>query len=298
MIRKTLQLSCPEDYSLKTLCLTHGWRQLQPFSWDGEAQALDYVFHTGRQPVDLRVTQEGAILLAEVSSAEALDTDELGTVERALASMLALNRDTEVIGRLAAATSGDYVSLVTSGVGRILIAPTAWENAAKTLFTTNCSWALTRKMAEKICSEAFTTPAPSGRFPFPSPSEVNRFSADELKGLISAGYRASYLKALAQYFVDHSEFEEALINGDLNHAEATRKITALKGFGEYARIHLMTLMGFYGEIPVDSVVRSYMKSVHGVEDVSPFLETQYGDWGAHRWWKFKMESMLKERNWP
>ena len=298
MNRKTLKFSCPEEYSLKTLCLTHGWRQLRPFFWDGGAQALDYVFHTGTQPVDLRVTQEGATLSAEVTSAEALDADELEAVERALAAMLALKRDTAVIRRLAAATSDDYLSLVTSGVGRILIAPTAWENAAKTLFTTNCSWALTRKMAEKICSEAFTTPAPSGRFPFPSPAEVNRFSADDLKGLISAGYRAPYLKALAHYFADHSELEAALINGDLTHAEATRKITALKGFGEYARIHLMTLMGFYGEIPVDSVVRSYMKSVHGVEDVPSFLEAQYGDWGAHRWWKFKMESMLKEKNWP
>lgn len=32
MNRKTLKFSCPEEYSLKTLCLTHGWRQLRPFS--------------------------------------------------------------------------------------------------------------------------------------------------------------------------------------------------------------------------------------------------------------------------
>lgn len=298
MTTTTLTFNCPENYSLKTLCLTHGWRQLRPFAWDGEAQALGYVLHTGAQAVDLRITREGEHLVAEVTGARPLTEAEVTAVKGALTSMLALDRKTSAIRRLAEGTSEACAALVASGAGRLLVAPTAWENAAKTLFTTNCSWSLTRKMADKICSASFTSPSPSGGFPFPCPAEVNRYSADELKTLIPAGYRAAYLKALAQFFVDHPGFERLLSCGELGHAEAKQNISALKGFGEYARIHLMTLLGYYGEIPVDSVVRGYMTSVHGVEAVPSSLDAHYGDWGANRWWKFKLESMLKNKNFP
>ena len=61
----------------------------------------------------------------------------------------------------------EYVQLIRKGAGRLLRSPTLWEDAAKTLFTTNCTWALTRKMCEAVCSRAFIEPAPSGRYPFP-----------------------------------------------------------------------------------------------------------------------------------
>jgi len=298
MTTSIFHLNCPDDYSLKTLCLTHGWRQLRPFEWEDGAQVLHYVLHTGARAVDLRIARTGDALEVKVSGTGKITAGERAVIEGALVTMLALARNPSAIRGLAEKTSAAHESLVESGVGRLLIAPTAWENAAKTLLTTNCSWALTRKMSEKICSESFTDPAPSGRCPFPSPAEVNRYSAEEIKSLAPVGYRGAYLKALAHYFVATPGFEALLSGGTLRQAEARERISVLKGFGEYARIHLMTLLGFYGEIPVDSVVRGYMKSVHGVTDVPSFLDEQYGDWGAYRWWKFKMESMLLGKNFP
>ncbi|VVS91136.1 DNA glycosylase family protein [Desulfoluna spongiiphila] len=298
MTTTTLHLNCPTDYLLETLCLTHGWRQLRPFHWEEGSCVLTYVLHTGARPVDLLISQTRDTLAVEVTGDGPLAEEERAAVKRALTTMLALDRETTAIKHLAEQTSEAYANLVTEGAGRLLIAPTVWENAVKALLTTNCSWALTRKMAEKICSDSFTGPAPSGRCPFPSPAEVNRYSAEEIKSLAPVGYRGAYLKALAHYFVATPGFEALLSGGTLRQAEARERISALKGFGEYARIHLMTLLGFYGEIPVDSVVRGYMKAVHGVTDIPSFLETQYGDWGAYRWWKFKMESMLLGNNFP
>ncbi|VFQ46401.1 hypothetical protein [Desulfoluna butyratoxydans] len=298
MTTTTLSLTCPDDYSLETLCLTHGWRQLRPFHWEEDAGFLRYVLHTGARSVDLLISQAGDTLAVEVTGDSPLAEEERAALKTALTTMLALDRETATIKRLAHKTSEAHATLVAQGAGRLLTAPTAWENAAKTLLTTNCSWVLTRKMAEALCSTAFTEPAPSGRCPFPAPAEVNRFSAEELKTLAPVGYRSVYLKALAHCFVANPGLETLLSGGRLSHGEAGAQISKFKGFGEYARIHLMTLLGFYGEIPVDSVVRGYMKAVHGVTDIPPFLDAQYGDWGANRWWKFKMESMLLGKNFP
>ena len=39
------------------------------------------------------------------------------------------------------------------GAGRMLRSPTAFEDAVKTLCTTNCSWSLTKVMVGKLVSE-------------------------------------------------------------------------------------------------------------------------------------------------
>src|SRR6266545_2400997 len=49
------------------------------------------------------------------------------------------------------------------GAGRLLRSPTVFEDAVKTLCTTNCSWALTRLMVERLCArDAGAAPAAAG----------------------------------------------------------------------------------------------------------------------------------------
>ena len=109
---------------------------------------------------------------------------------------LSLNTDINDLYNIARTIGEEYKMLIENGAGRLLRAATLWEDATKTLFTTNCSWNLTQNMCEKICSELFVSPAPSGNYPFPTPEIINKYSSGKLKKMISVGYRNEYLKSL------------------------------------------------------------------------------------------------------
>src|SRR5262249_5967931 len=79
------------------------------------------------------------------------------------------------------------------GGGRMLRAPTAFEDAVKVLFTTSCSWEATRGMVTRLISLA----GADGRA-FPSPSAVASLSPARLKSQVLCGYRAESLSRFAR----------------------------------------------------------------------------------------------------
>jgi 3-methyladenine DNA glycosylase/8-oxoguanine DNA glycosylase len=296
MFKKQLIFRIPPHYCLNMTCHAHGWKNLAPFKWSDESKSLSFAAIIGENPVDIEVIQSGGSLKTTLRSHRKLDSKSLGEVRQVTTRSLDLDTETDNLLKVAEKFGEDYVKLIENGAGRMLRAPSLWEDAAKTLFTTNCSWSLTKKMCESACSGRFSKPAPSGLCPFPSSETLSKYSAQDIRKLIPVGYRANYLIELAERFSDDPLLGDIETNG-YNYTEANKYVIRSKGFGDYACAHLLVLAGYFDKIPVDTVVVSFLKKNYQVRKPESFIKRKYGKWGEYMWWGFKLDKMLKRQNW-
>ena len=109
------------------------------------------------------------------------------------------------------------------------------------------------------------------------------------------GYRAGYLKLLAERFEKDPLLSQVETNG-FDYKSADKIVLGLKGFADYATAHLLLLAGHYNEIPIDTVVVSYLKRKHRVRKPKSFINRRYRKWGKYKWWGFKLEKMLHKQS--
>jgi N-glycosylase/DNA lyase len=287
---------CPKWYDLFLTCHTHGWVNLAPFSWDEKCSRLEFALLIDSEAFDISIQQDKRFIEATIYSEKNITKDIIKNLDATVARILGLKEETKELFKTALRIGGPYPKLLRKGAGRLLRGATLWEDAAKTLFTTNCSWALTRRMCEKICSSTFSIPSPSGRYPFPHPSYIAAESRDSLKTKMPIGYRAEYLKMLSESFMLDSNLAN-LEEKSMSYDEAYKKVAQLKGFGPYARTHLLILAGYFYKIPVDSEVSGYILKNHKCRDVGRFVDKRFAPWGRYRWWGLKFEKMLRRQNW-
>ena len=244
---------------------------------------------------DLLATQIEDYIHIKVNSSAPLDQSTIFTLKHQILRMLSLDVDTSGLLERAKMVGPEYVNLVLDGAGRLLRAPTLWEDCAKTLFTTNCSWTLTKKICESICSPKFVSSSPSGDYPFPPPKVVSECSISELNRHIPIGYRAKYLTSLAATFAEDPNLG-GIESMDFDHLKAKKIVIALEGFGAYASTHVLVLLGYYKEIPIDTVVSTYLKENHRARKPKSFLDRYYRVWGPYKWWGLKLEKMIRNQN--
>jgi 3-methyladenine DNA glycosylase/8-oxoguanine DNA glycosylase len=291
-----LKFRCPKYYDLYNTCHSHGWKNLAPFYWDYNNKTINFAIFLGGLSIDISATQNGSFIKVTVASKKNLNIETLEQIKECLRRSLGLDIDTSELLLMAEKIGFEYAELIKKGAGRLLRSPTLWEDAAKTLFTTNCSWSLTKKMCDAVCSEAFVPQSPLGIHPFPQPFVFLNKNSEELKKLMPIGYRANYLSLLAKRFSNDPDLK-SLENNGLGYQAAKKIACELKGFGPYACAHLLVLSGHYNEIPIDTVVVSYLKRVHRVRKPQSFIKRQYRKWGDYTWWGLKLEKMINRQNW-
>jgi len=277
-------------------CHAHGWKNLAPFRWSDQSKTLSFAAFIGEDSVDIEVIQNKDSLQATLHPHQKLDRKSLDKARRIITRSLDLDTETDSLLEVAEKFGEDYVKLIEKGAGRILRACTLWEDAAKTLFTTNCSWSLTKKMCQSACSDRFSEAAPSGSYPFPSAETLSDYSSKNIGKLMPVGYRADYLIELSKRFSEDPSLGDIESNG-YGYTEADQYVRRSKGFGDYACSHLLVLAGYYDKIPVDTVVVSYLKKNYRVRKPESFIKRKYGKWGKYMFWGLKLEKMLKRQNW-
>jgi 3-methyladenine DNA glycosylase/8-oxoguanine DNA glycosylase len=170
-----------------------------------------------------------------------------------------------------------------AGAGRMLRAPTAFEDAVKLICTTNCSWDLTTIMVRNMVA-AFGKAGPGGERDFPTPGALAGATEHVLRRDIRSGYRAPYLL----------EFAGAVARGELD-VESWRTSSAptgalydqmrtVRGIGPYTAGNLLKLAGRYDHLALDSWVRGrYYELYRGgrkVKDTT--IEREYEKYGPWR----------------
>src|SRR5690606_1448125 len=96
-----------------------------------------------------------------------------------------------------AAEHDAYQWIRDDGAGRLLRSATVYEDLIKTLCTTNCSWALTKKMVENLVGSLGEETA-TGAKAFPTAAAMAEMDETFYRREIKAGYRSPYFVEIAE----------------------------------------------------------------------------------------------------
>ncbi len=277
----------PEPFDLDLTVRSHGWYDLAPWRYDGDRRVLSRPLRLGSGRVVLAEVAEGPGGLAlRLLAAGRPGAAEAREARAQLRACLALDDDLAPFRALAADLEGrrargearevpDLRWALARGAGRLLRSPTVWEDAVKTLCTTNCTWALTRVMVSRLC-EALGEPGPDGTRAFPTPAAVAARPERFLRETLRAGYRAPFLRRLAREVAAGRLDLEALRDPALPTPELLERLRALDGFGPYASEHLARLLGRFDFLALDSWTREKLRALRG-------MKRQPAERTARRW---------------
>ena len=278
----------PFDFEA-TAC-SSGWMELLPTTWDKERRALQRVQRLSDGAVVLlSLTSNGAIeqpqVSIEVSHGGELTARQQDEIMDAVKHMLRVDEDFSEFYTLCR-ERGERWARVTGGLGRILRSPAVFEDVVKTICTTNTFWASTRAMVKRLvqtCGEPY--PADPARRAFPTPAAIAAADPATFAAAVRLGYRTEYVHTLAQRVASGELDLEALRDTSIATRDLKKKLLAIKGVGNYAAATLLTLLGRYDDLPVDSVFREFVAQEYFAEQQPTDKEAQavYADWGK---WKY------------
>jgi 3-methyladenine DNA glycosylase/8-oxoguanine DNA glycosylase len=179
-----------------------------------------------------------------VAESGRLSASELTAVARRVFS---LELDLSGLAALLEADPRLALALARGG-GRMLRAPTIFEDAVKMLLTTNCTWAATRGMVVRLVELA-------GEGNFPRPEAVARFSVRRLRDRVRCGYRAEALarfsRRVARGALELARWEDPQVPA----GQVREAILEEHGFGPYAAEGLLRILGRHEYLALDSWIR-------------------------------------------
>ena len=182
------------------------------------------------------------------------------------------------------------------GLGRLLRAQDLYEDALKTLLTTNCTWKQTVSMVARLV-DLLGPRAPSGARAFPSPKAVIGAGVRFFEKEVRVGYRARAAIELAERAA-RGELDGFSVDDE----DAARKsIKSWRGFGDYAATSVLALLGKRRNPVIDSwaIARASERHFGGrpckPADVVRVYE-RFGEWaGLVAWFDLNREHY---REWP
>ncbi len=284
----------PVDFA-RTI-VSHGVVELPPNRVDLAGRTLETTLPVTGGARTVRISESSGSLELDVVSGR-LSARAGAGVTKTVAHMFRLDED--LSGFYAICLADDELGWCVDGAGRMLRAPTVFEDVAKTICTTNTSWSGTTKMTTALV-ENLGIEAPGGRCAFPAPEAMAE--ADELfyRDVVRAGYRGAYLKKLATDVADGTTDLEALHDPELPDDVAVERLLALPGVGPYAAAHVMlTSLGRYSRLVLDSWTRPTYVKLAGAK--GPLKDStierrfrRFGDWAGLAFWLYLTRGWVED----
>ena len=253
-----IKIRTPPAFSFQRTVLSHGWCELLPFEFDAKTWTLIRVLAVkDSAPVTVRIRYRGKSI--EIESDRHLGVRNLASVTRDVRHMLRLDDD---MGDFYKAMNAEpeFSWISEQGAGRLLRSPTVFEDLVKMICTTNCSWALTEIMINGLVKKLGRSTR-TGRNAFPTPEAMAKASEKFYRDEIRSGYRAPYLKELAERVASGSLEVESWLQTDLPTSELQKEMKQVKGVGDYAAENLLKLVGRYDGLALDSWTRAKFSRV-------------------------------------
>ncbi|HLG14678.1 MAG TPA: hypothetical protein VJH03_09295 [Blastocatellia bacterium] len=248
-----LSIPVPPNFSFKRTVFSHGWCDLAPFDIDQRKWVLKRVIDLGRgRAVTVAIREQKNRIT--VTADGPLGKRDSANVARDVRHMLRLDDDLTSFYEIVSRDSG-FEWIADSGAGRLLRSPTVFEDLVKTIATTNCSWALTDKMVSSLVA-ALGRSAGDGARAFPTPEAMARESEIFYRNEVRAGYRAPFLKELAERVASGEMDVESWLKSELPTSELKREMKRVKGVGDYAAENMLRFIGRYDGFAFDSWVRA------------------------------------------
>jgi N-glycosylase/DNA lyase len=183
-----------------------------------------------------------------------------------------------------------YRWIASCGAGRMLRAPTVFEDAVKMICTTNCTWALTTLMVSNLVAGAGSPHAGSVNT-FPSPASVAGLTESFLRKQVKAGYRSPFILELAERVAAGTLDIESWRSSPLPTPALFEEMRTVRGIGPYAAGNILKLTGRYDYLGLDSWVRmQYAELRRGGRRVKDStIEKEYEKFGRWRGLFFWLE---------
>lgn len=251
---------------------SQGLTELPPMRLDAEARALEITVPLrGARARTLRIkegrTGTGVVRVTGPPPGPRVAAQIAATVRHIL------RLDEPLADFYALATGDADLAWSCAGAGRLVRSPTVFEDVVKTVCTTNCSWALTRRMVTALVEHLGERApgAPARGWPgraFPTPEAMADARPSFYRNVVRAGYRAPYLLTLARRVARGQVDLEPLgrspgTPGALTDDEVAERLADLPGVGPYAVSHIMLLMGRYSRLVFDSWTRPAFARLSG-----------------------------------
>lgn len=287
----------PRSFSFKRTAISHGWYDLPPFELNQETWTLTRVIDLGQgRPVAVTISEGKRVLMIKV--ARNVGPRAIEKIARDVRHMLRLDDDLSHF-YTAVGNDPEFSWIASSGAGRLLRAPTVFEDLVKMICTTNCSWALTDKMINALV-DTLGREAGRGRRAFPSAEAMASMSEKFYRDEVRAGYRAGYLKELAERVASLEIDVENWLVSDLPTSELKSEMKRIKGVGDYAAENMLKLVGRYDGLALDSWVRGKFARIHnGARKTSDKkierYYSRYGEWRGLALWCDMTRDWLEDR---
>ena len=275
------------QFDFEQTVLSHGWYMLAPFKLNRDTMTLQYTLEMSSDGIiQLAMMMKDGHLTVHLPDYETLPTSHITTIYQLVRTVLNLDWDLRVFYEAMAEFDG-YAWLEREQKGRILIAPTVWEDLAKVLFTTNTSWAQTVQMSARLCSLGKPHPTLPDTYAFPTAQTIAEMDFDALSEHLRAGYRTAYLYELAVQIADGSVDVESW--RDLDGDDLYKAVKSLKGFGDYAAGTIVRMLGHFDKLAIDSACREMYATLHnngekGKDKDIKAHYARYGDWKGLVMW--------------
>jgi N-glycosylase/DNA lyase len=260
--------------------VSHGWVNLGPYAWNNATEVLsrreylDSVQDT--VVIDASQKTEGEVRL-QVMSTRRLPSDATREIVSKMTRALGLDIYLSDAHERARALNPIVADLLANGGGRFLRGTTLFEDAVKTLCTTNASWAFSQSMVSNLIREYGHKGA------FPTTKALAAVTERRFRAKARVGYRAKYLVGIVHAFAESS-------------STTIERDRQLPGLGEYGATHLRMLEGDFAHIPIDSEVRDFCRrQLELISDEQ--IRHRYQPWGAYAFLGYKLERIASRLNW-
>ncbi|MGH2731051.1 MAG: DNA-3-methyladenine glycosylase family protein [Actinomycetota bacterium] len=295
-----LRLAGPagEAVDLWRTFVSHGIAELPPMRVDESTRTFAITLPVPRARPRMVEVAAGRRSFATVTvSGRAPGAKTLDSLMTTLRHVLGLDENLSEFYALAA--SDPDLEWVTSGAGRMIRSPTVFETVAKTICTTNCSWAATRRMVHALVEHLGEPAVGAAGRAFPTPEALASAGDGFLREVARAGYRGPYLIALAHQVLDGLDLEQLDPSGGLHDDEVYERLLELPGVGPYAAAHIMMMLGRHSRLILDSWTRPKYARLVGRKRVADATIVRrfrrYGPYAGLAFWLFLTHDWVADR---
>ena len=281
----------PVDFA-RTI-VSHGVAELPPNRVDLAGRTLE---------TTLPIRRGGALTVRVGAYGRKLRLEPVaGSYDKKLTETVAhmFRLDEDLSGFYALVREDSELSWCATGAGRMLRAPTVFEDIVKTICTTNTAWSGTRRMTAALVDN-LGIEAPGGGRTFPSAEAMASVEESFYRDVVRAGYRGPYLRTLAADVAQGRIDLEELNDPELPDEEVVARLLALPGVGPYAAAHVMlTSLSRYSRLVLDSWTRPTYVKLAGARSTlkDATIERRfkrYGEWAGLAFWLYLTRSWVED----
>jgi 3-methyladenine DNA glycosylase/8-oxoguanine DNA glycosylase len=274
--------------------LSHGFVELPPMRLDEDVPALEVTLAVDgkARTIEIRPGRRSRARVSVLGRApSARIADKL--VARAR-HVLALDEDLSDFYELVA--EDPELSWAAAGAGRMIRAPSVFEDVVKTICTTNTAWSATRRMVTALVTNLGAA-APGGRHAFPTAEAMAGADERFYKEVVRSGYRGPYFRAIATDVAEGHLDLELLLDPELPDDEVVARLLALPGVGPYATAQMLMLLGRYSHLILDSWSRPKYAQLNGRKASDKTIERRfrrYGRYAGLAFWLYLTRDWIPE----